>query len=133
LILVALPLGGVLWRGLSVSALTDAIERAGGSAIRSIAYAGIASCIACALAFFVAYNVHRRALAGWWWLDALTLALFSLPGAIIAIGLIELWNRPSLNAIYASPALLIMGFVAQYCALGNRAIAADRANDRGIS
>jgi iron(III) transport system permease protein len=119
-LLIGVPLTGVLWRGASPTALTDAVQRAGGSAVRSIFYATIASSVLCILGFFVAYIVQRRALAGWWWLDALTLFLFTLPGAIIGIGLITLWNRPSTNWIYASPALLIMGFVAQYTALGTR-------------
>src|SRR5262249_33737285 len=75
------------------------------------------------LGFFLAYIANRRALAGWRWLDALGLFLFTLPGTIIGIGLISLWNRPSTNWIYATPALLILGFMAQYTALGARILA----------
>jgi iron(III) transport system permease protein len=122
--LVGLPLSGVVWRGASVAALSDAIQRAGDSALRSIIYAAITASVLCVLGFFLAYATHRRALAGWWWLDALTLFLFTVPGTVIGIGLITLWNRPSTNWIYSTPAILIFGLVAQYIALGTRAILA---------
>jgi iron(III) transport system permease protein len=52
------------------------------------------------------------------------LFLFTLPGTVIGIGLIGLWNRPSTNWIYATPAILVIGYVAQYAALGTRTILA---------
>jgi iron(III) transport system permease protein len=122
--LVGIPLAGVLWRGASVAALSEAIQRAGASALRSIIYAAIAASVLCVLGFLLAYVTHRRALATWWSLDALTLFLFTLPGTIICIGLITLWNRPSMNWIYSTPAILIFGFVTQYAALGTRTILA---------
>jgi iron(III) transport system permease protein len=121
--LVGMPLAGVLWRGASLPALDEAIGRAGGSAVRSVAYAAIASTVLCVLGFFLAYLLHRRALA-WWWMDALTLFLFTLPGTVIGIGLIALWNHPSTKWVYSSPALLIIGLVAQYSVLGSRPILA---------
>ena len=116
-ILVGVPLGGVLWRGSSITALSDAIQRAGESAIRSVLYAGVSASMLCVLGFFLAYLVHRRSLVGWWYLDALTLFLFTLPGTVIAVGLVALWNHSSTNWIYATPAILIIGFIAQYAAL----------------
>src|SRR5205085_7473007 len=110
-LLVGVPLCGVLWRGASITALTDAIQRGGDSAVRSFIYATVAASVLCVVGFFLAYIVHRRALVVWWWLDGFTLFLFTLPGAIIGIGQIALWNRPSTNWIYSSPALLILGLV----------------------
>jgi iron(III) transport system permease protein len=119
-----MPLAGVLWRGSSITALSDAILRAGDSAIRSALYAGVAASTLTALGFFLAYLVHRRALAGWWGVDALVLFLFMLPGTILGIGLIALWNHPSTNWIYATPVIVVLGFVAQYAALSTRIIQA---------
>src|SRR5437899_12585214 len=53
-------------------------------------------------------------------LTFLTLALFALPGTVLSIGLIRLWNTPSAWFIYATPALLILGYTAQYCAVTTR-------------
>ena len=80
--------------------------------------------VLCALGFLLAYVIHRRALVGWWWMDALTLFLFSLPGTVIGIGLIALWNHPSTNWIYATPAMLIIGFVVQYAAVSVHVVVA---------
>jgi len=102
----------------------DAIARAGNSAIRSILYSSLSASVLAALGFFLAYLVHRRALFGWRWIDALALFLFTLPGTVIGIGLILLWNRPSANWIYATPAILVLGYVAQYAALGIRTMLA---------
>jgi iron(III) transport system permease protein len=130
-----MPLGGALWRGSSITALGDAVQRAGGSAMRSVLYAGVSASVLCALGFFLAYLVHRRSLVGWWWMDALTLFLFTLPGTVIAIGLIALWNHPSTHWIYATPAILIIGFVAQYATLSVRIVVAGklRVKERSIS
>ena len=123
-VLVGMPIGAVMWRGMSITALSDAIQRAGGSAMRSILYAGVAATVLCALGFFLAYLIDRRALVVWAWIDTLTLFLFALPGTVIAIGLIALWNHPATNWIYATPAMLIIGLVAQYAALSVRIVVA---------
>jgi iron(III) transport system permease protein len=124
LILVAVPLGALLWRGLGVAALREALVRAGDSAIRSIAYSGVSATVLSVMGFFLAYLIHRHAVVCWRWVDAMTLFLFTLPGTVIGIGLIGLWNRPSTNWIYATPAILVTGYVAQYAALGTRTILA---------
>jgi ABC-type Fe3+ transport system permease subunit len=49
----------------------------------------------------------------WRSVDALALFLFTLPGTVIGIGLINLWNKPMTNAIYATPAIIILGYLAQ--------------------
>ncbi|HEY3439636.1 MAG TPA: ABC transporter permease subunit [Paludibaculum sp.] len=123
-LLVALPMGALMWRGLNVAAMTDAIHRAGASAGRSIAYAGVSATVLASLGFFLAYLVHRRALVCWRWVDAMTLFLLTLPGNVIGIGLIGLWNRPFTNWVYATPVMLVVGYVAQYSALGTRSILA---------
>lgn len=124
LILVAVPLGALVWRGFGVAALTEVLDRAGASALRSIAYSGVSATVLSALGFFLAYLIHRHAVACWRWIDAVMFFLFTLPGTVVGIGLIALWNRPSTNWIYATPAILVTGYVAQYAALGARTILA---------
>src|SRR5262249_48452335 len=87
-LLVGAPLAALLWRGFTPSALSEAVDRAGGSAVRSVLYAGMSASVLSALGFFLAYLVQRRAIAGWRWIDALLLFLFTLPGSVIGIGLI---------------------------------------------
>ena len=121
---VAVPLGALVWRGLGIAAIREALDRAGASAVRSLAYSGVSATVLAVLGFFLAYLIHRRAVACWRWVDAATLFMFTLPGTVIGIGLITLWNRPSTNWIYATPAILVSGYVAQYAALSIRTILA---------
>ena len=88
LMLVVVPLGALMWRGMNVAALREALDRAGSSAIRSVAYAAASATILSVLGFFLAYLIHRRAIPGWRWVDAATLFLFTLPGTVIGLGLI---------------------------------------------
>jgi iron(III) transport system permease protein len=46
--------------------------------------------------------------------------LFALPSTVIGMGLIALWNRPSTNFIYATPLMILLGYLAQYTALTSR-------------
>jgi iron(III) transport system permease protein len=45
------------------------------------------------------------------------LLLLVLPSPVIGIGLIGLWNRPATAWLYASPGLLLIGYLIQYAAL----------------
>ncbi len=121
---VGVPVGALLWRGLTSAALSEAIDRAGASAIRSISYSAVAATVITVMGFFLAYLIHRRAIAAWRWADAATIFLFTLPGTVIGIGVVALWNRPSTNWIYSTPAILVTGYVAQYAVIGSRAILA---------
>jgi iron(III) transport system permease protein len=124
LILVATPLAALAWRGLSLKAMSEAIERAGDSAFRSVAYSGAAATVLTALGFLLAYLIHRHSDSIGGWVDSSVFLLFTVPGTVTGIGLIALWNRPSTNWIYATPAILVAGYVGQYLALGTRTILA---------
>src|SRR5262249_41862111 len=123
-VLVIAPLAGVLWRTSAPSVLREAIHRAGDSAIRSGLYAIGAATMLSLLGFFLGYMVERRTIPGWRLVDASTLFLFTLPGTVIGLGMIATWNRALTNWIYATPVILLLGFIAQYAALSTRIIAA---------
>jgi iron(III) transport system permease protein len=87
-------------------------------------YAGVSATALTVLGFFLGYLVQRRNVAFWRLVDASALFLFTLPGTVVGIGLIALWNRPLTNWIYATPVILIVGSIAQYAALSTRIMAA---------
>lgn len=118
------PLLGLVLRGLSPSVLSDAIERAGSSTFRSVVYAAITATVLSVIGLFLGYIIDRRSLTTWRLLDASALFLFTLPGSVVGIGMIALWNRQSTNWIYATPVILALGFIAQYAALSARIIGA---------
>jgi ABC-type ATPase involved in cell division/ABC-type spermidine/putrescine transport system permease subunit II len=124
LVTVALPIAVLVVQSASLNVFADAFSRASDSILRSVVFAAIGATLLTLLGFFCGYLVHSRALPLWRSVDALALFLFTLPGTVIGIGLISLWNRPITNAIYATPAIIILGYLAQYAILPTRMTAA---------
>jgi iron(III) transport system permease protein len=124
LITVAVPMAVLVAQSLSLDAYAMAFERAGDSILRSLFFAAIGATALSVLAFFCGYLIHHRALPLWRGVDALALLLITLPGTVIGIGLISLWNNSITDFIYRSPAIIILGYLAQYAVLPTRMVSA---------
>jgi iron(III) transport system permease protein len=121
---VALALGALAVQSLSVETYGLALARAGDSILRSLAFAATGASLLAVLGFFLGYLAERRALFLWWTNEWIALLLLALPGSVIGIGLISLWNTKATGLIYASPAILVLGYLAQYAILPMRVVAA---------
>jgi iron(III) transport system permease protein len=121
---VALPIAVLIVQGASPGAFAEAYLRASDSVLRSVILGAIGASLLTLLGFLCGYLVHSRALPWWRSVDALALFLFTLPGTVIGIGLISLWNRPITNVIYATPAMIVLGYLAQYAFIAMRMMAA---------
>lgn len=124
LVLVVLPLGALLQQAGSLHVYIEALQIAGDSLMRSLLYAALIATIISILGFFAAYMIFNRAMVGWFVLDLTIVFLFALPGSVLGIGLITLWNTPYTNFIYNTPLILIFGCVAKYLVFGSRISAA---------
>ena len=115
--LVLLPLSALFADAFSLPAMQNAIQRAGASVVRSVIYSAIAATILMTLGFLLGYltREHGQRLVNFF-----TLALFAIPGTVLSIGLVRVWNWPITWLIYTTPALLILGYTAQYCAVTTR-------------
>ena len=115
--LVVLPLSALFADAFSLTALHEAMQRAGASMLRSVIYSALAATILMTFGFLLAQVTRDRAqrLANF-----LTLTLFAVPGTVLSIGLVRLWNSPVTWFIYTTPALLLLGYTAQYCAVTTR-------------
>lgn len=120
LVTVALPVAVLIAQSSSLSAYADAFARASDSILRSLVFAVVGASLLTLLGFFCGYLIHDRTLPVWRSIDALTLFLFTLPGTVVGIGLISLWNTPMSNFIYGTPAIIILGYLAQYAVLPTR-------------
>jgi iron(III) transport system permease protein len=120
LVVVVIPMLALIAQAASSSAWLDAWTKASDSLGRSLAFAAIGATILMILGFILGYLVHNRSLRLWRALDASTLLVFALPGSVIGVGLIALWNRPSTAWIYATPIIIVLGYVAQYTAVTTR-------------
>ncbi len=118
--LVLVPIGALVAQSAEVAAYQEALRHAGDSLLRSLVYAGIGATLLTAIGFLTGYLVQTRALAVWRAVDSMTLFLFALPGTVIGIGLISLWNTPWTNLVYATPAIIVLGYLAKYTALTSR-------------
>jgi iron(III) transport system permease protein len=119
-IIVIVPILVLVIQSAGIDAYLQALERAGASLLRSLIYAVIGASLLTVLGFFTGYLIQTRGLRCWRSVDSLTLFLFALPGTVIGIGLISLWNRPWTNFIYSTPLIIILGYLAKYTALTSR-------------
>ena len=117
---VVTPLVVLFVQAGSLQTFLDAFFRAGDSIVRSLVFASVGASLLTVLGFFCGYLIHDRTFALWRGVDALSLFLFTLPGTVIGIGLISLWNTPLTNLVYATPAIIILGYLAQYAVLPAR-------------
>jgi iron(III) transport system permease protein len=127
-ITVVLPLASLVVSSLSPFSYAEALSKAAGSIARSIAFAGIGATVLTLVGFFCGYLIHYRTLALWRVVDTLTLLLFTLPGTVIGIALVALWNHAGSGWIYSSMAMVIFAYVAQYTALASRITVATLSN-----
>lgn len=121
---VVLPLAVLVAQSWSLNAYAEAWTRASGSILRSLVFAAAGASLLTLLGFLLGTLIHHRTLPVWRGVDALALFLFTLPGTVVGIGLISLWNRPMTNFIYATPMIVVLGYVAQYAVLPARMTAA---------
>ncbi len=119
-LLVLLPLSVLLWEALLGGAIREAIMRAQDSLARSLAYAAAGATLLTALGFQLGYLIHNRAMRFWKSIDSLSVFLFALPSTVIGIGMVTVWNHPATGFIYGTPAILLLGYLAQYSALASR-------------
>ena len=117
---VALPFLSLIVASLSPFAYPEAWSKAADSLGRSLVFAVLGASLLAMLGFFCGYLIHHRALRFWRAVDTLTLLLFTLPGTVIGVGLMALWNRPATSFVYASAAIIILAYLAQYTALTSR-------------
>ena len=119
-LMVITPLLSLMLQAGSWQSYARALEVVSGSLLRSIFLAAAGATALTALGFFVGYVIRTRAMSIWRAVDAGTVLLFALPGTVIGMGLIALWNRPATNFIYATPLIIVFGYLAQYTALTGR-------------
>jgi iron(III) transport system permease protein len=126
--MVALPLLALIVASLSPLAYPEAWSKAADSLGRSLIFAVLGASLLTMFGFFCGYLIHHRALRFWRAVDTVTLLLFTLPGTVIGVGLIALWNRPATSFVYASAAIVIVAYLAQYTALTSRIMLATLRN-----
>ena len=117
---VILPLAVLLSQSFPFGFYLEGLARAGDSIQRSLTYAAGGATALTILGFLLGYLVHTRAFRFWRAVDSLAFFLFAMPGTVIGIGCIALWNRPATNLVYGTAAIIVIGYLARYTVIPHR-------------
>lgn len=122
--LVALaPIVSLGWRAASGGGLAQVGSRLGRAPWLSVSTSAIAATLIILVGVIVGHAAARRR-PGAQALDGVAVLAFLAPAAVLGVGLIGLWNRPSLRSIYGSAAILVLGLLARYTVIGVRTVGA---------
>ncbi len=94
----------------------------GASAWNSLLDAFVAATAVLVLAVLIGHAAARGRRGGVGF-DALAVLAFVMPASVLGVGLIATWNRPSLQAVYGTSAMVALAFAARYGAVGLRTAA----------
>jgi iron(III) transport system permease protein len=130
LVTVGLPLVGLVLQAGGGENYVTALRGAGSSVATSLWTAAVAATVMAAAGLLLAYLVDRTARARRHLLDTGLVLLFAVPGTVLGVALILLWNRPGLTSVYAGVGIILIGYVAHYTPLAVRALAVSL---RGVS
>ena len=129
---VAFVAAAVLLPLAPVAALAVRAARGGGfaelprwigtSAWNSLYDALLAGTVVVAIAVVIGHAAARRQRGGVG-LDAVAVLAFVTPASVLGVGLIAAWNRPSLQAVYGTSAIVALALAARYSAVGLRTAA----------
>jgi iron(III) transport system permease protein len=119
LLLLALEAG-------SLRRFASALEGSGDAVTNSIVLSAIGATLAVALALLPGYaRARAKSRRGGHLADLLFIALFAVPGTVVGVGLIGLWNRPGMaGAIYASPIIIVLAYLARFTPVAALLVAA---------
>jgi iron(III) transport system permease protein len=118
-IFILAPLLTLVLKAGGITNYAKALSASGDSLIRSLHFAFWGACCLSIFGFLFGYIICHR-LFLWRQLDFLTIFLLTLPSTVIGVGLIVLWNNKVTNFIYATPIIIVLGYIAQYTAITSR-------------
>ncbi|MBI2505098.1 MAG: iron ABC transporter permease [Candidatus Latescibacteria bacterium] len=119
-LVLGLPLGTLALKAGDFHAWSGAA----GPMLWSLGLSALSASLLVLLGLLVAWPCQRGYVRGGvWWVQGQTL-LFVLPGAVVGLGLVALWNRPWLGWFYGTPAMIVLGEVARFAPLMVGAFAA---------
>jgi iron(III) transport system permease protein len=121
-IAVGLPLSGLFLQAGGAVNYVRALQGAGASMVTSLWTAAAAATVIVGVGVLLAYLIERTGGGRRNVVDTVLLLLFAVPGTVLGVALIQTWNRPGLTYVYASVAMILIGFVAHYAPLATRLI-----------
>ncbi|MBN2312155.1 MAG: iron ABC transporter permease [Candidatus Hydrogenedentes bacterium] len=120
---VVAPVAVLMKRAGALGTYVRAIETAWDELIHSLVTAALAATAMALLALVVAYAARRLRPRAGNALDWAALASLAVPGTVLGVGLIGLWNRPGLlGLVYETVGILLLAYVARFFAVAHKGL-----------
>lgn len=120
-----LPITVLAREARDVSSWAAVITGSGDAIRNSLALAGVGASVVCALAFWLGYARAKATRVAGVTADVLFIVLFAVPGTIVGVALIGLWNRAGVaGTIYATNGMFVLVYLARFTPLAALASAA---------
>lgn len=118
LVAVVLPQVEMITRAGRISSFLQAFNTAKEEIINTLITGIISATVLVIMGFFIAYLTERSKGKGSNLLFNLALVSLVVPGSVLGIGLIKVWNHPGLfNYVYSTLAIVVVALVARYVAV----------------
>lgn len=121
-VLPLFPLAALASRAARGRGFAELPRWIGSSAWNTLFDALTAGTIVLALGVVIGHAAARRRRGGAA-LDGLAVLAFLTPASVLGVGLVATWNRPALQAVYGTSAIVALAFAARYGAVGLRTAA----------
>jgi len=110
-----MPFGVIAREAGSLKLIVSSLYNSRDAIVNSLAMAGAGATLVVALAALVGYGRARMRTRWKWLLDLAFITLFAVPGTVVGVGLIGLWNHADWRGeIYASRLIIIIAYVARF-------------------
>ena len=117
----AFPLGALILRAGGPSSYARALQVAWPELLRSVLMAAVAASVMTVLGLILAYASARGRRGFGTAIDAALLSSFAIPGTVLGVGLIHVWNRPPpFDWVYGTAVILVFAAVARFAAIAQQ-------------
>ncbi len=115
LLAVALPLVTLMRESSGGWTARAPVGESGRAIANSLLISSASATLIVVIGMFLGYSMARAKLRARGVAELICLISFAVPGTVVAIGLIELWNRPGLPGdLYRSAAIIVIACVARF-------------------
>jgi iron(III) transport system permease protein len=111
---LGLPVGALAREAVGATRADGATAGGGRAIANSLVSSAAAAALATAIGLAVGYWRARLVTRGSVAIDALLVTLFAVPSTVVGIGLIALWNRDALSAVYGTMAMVVVSAAARF-------------------
>ena len=119
---VLVPIAHILWVSASWRSYATAIQTAWQPILTTLVLGVAGASLAVIISYPAAYLIVRIKSGASFLLDLFSFLPLAIPGTILGVGIIRIWNHPGTAFIYGSAAVLLLGYLAQFSSFALRCL-----------